>query len=184
MKVLVTLAAVSLMVTSHAHAQDTRYERQKRFARRLVDLSSQLGVAYPQGHGDDAALVLSETAFVRLSPVAGGPSLALDIVRRTHDGLPTRNRALLYLAHRLPLASASRFDPWVEILGIGLDVYRPALGLDVFLFDEVRLGGAAKFPMFFSQHDSLFEMGVEFTCGLTIQLGPRHGRPKRADVSE
>ena len=155
----------------HAHA-DPRYEREHYFPRRTFDLIAHGGVAVAQSKSNDPGLVVSGTGFLRLSSTWGGPTIALDVVRRSLRTGGTKTDGLLYLSHRIAFTRLARVEPWLEPIGIGLGFYRPAVGVDVFVVPDMRFGCAAKVPIFFSPTKDLLDVGVELTAGLTVQLGP------------
>jgi hypothetical protein len=169
---ITALAAFTACTLPLRARAETRYEREHYFPRRTFDLIAHGGVAVAQSKSNDPGLVVSGTGFLRLSSTWGGPTIALDVVRRSLRTGGTKTDGLLYLSHRIALTRLARVEPWLEPIGIGLGFYRPAVGIDVFVAPDVRFGCAAKVPIFFSPTKDLLDVGVELTAGLTVQLGP------------
>ena len=170
------LTAAALIALPTATRAEPHYERQRYFPRRTFDLIAHVGAAIPQADGyNPAALAFSGAAFWRLSSTWGGPSLAVDVVQRARNAGSTKPEFLLYLGHRIAFTKLPRVEPWIEPIGLGLGFYRPALGVDIFVVPDVRLGCAAKLPVFFMPNREIFQVGVELTAGLTLQLGTTTG---------
>jgi len=146
------------------------------FQRRWFELSLHGGLATPQSRGVRTAFVFSDSVFLRLSSSFGGPTFAIDLVRRTFpptppENTPTRIIPLVSIGYRLAPWRGSRFDPWLEPVGVGIGYVRPAAGLDVFVTDDFLLGFACKLPIFFARRYETLDVGAELTLGLTAQLG-------------
>ena len=146
------------------------------FPRGRFALAIHAGAAAPQARGVATAFVFSDSAFLRLSSTWGGPTFAVDLVRRTFpstppETTPARLIPLISLGYRLAPLRGSRVDPWLEPIGVGIGYLRPAAGFDLFVSENFLLGVACKLPIFFARRYETLDVGAELTIGLTAQLG-------------
>jgi hypothetical protein len=166
----IAIAMLLGSLSANAHAESA-YVRQRYFPRRTLDIVAHAGAAVLPPSPYQTGVVASGTLFLRLSPMWGGVSVALDAVRRERESGPGRSEFLLYVSHRVAYTKLARVEPWLEPVGIGLGFYRPAVGIDVLVIPDLRLGCAAKLPIFLSPTRSTFGIGLELTAGLTIAVG-------------